>query len=99
MRVKDAIAQSRAVLGEAAGERVVLYRWKLWLPERIPDAMVMGVQGALGVAGLHGCSSALWRWWDGVVPRHDPWLEVARGNDAGERLLKSGEMVVLHVAR
>ncbi len=96
MRVKDAIARSRTVLGEAAGESVVLYRWKPWLPERIPDATVMGLQGALGMAGLHGYSRALWQWWDRIVPRHDPWREIARDNGVGERLLESGEMVVLH---
>jgi hypothetical protein len=99
MRVRDAVALSRDVLGETANESVVLYRWKPWLPERIPDATVMGLQGALGFAGMYGWSDGLWRWWDGVVPRHDPWREIARDGDAHDRLMKSGELIILHELR
>jgi hypothetical protein len=95
MTVRDAVAMSRAALGETAGESAVLYRWKAWLPERIPDATVMGLQGALGFAGLHGCSDALWQWWDGIVPRRDPWREIARGGSALDRPVSPGELIVL----
>lgn len=95
MRVKDAIALSRSVLGQAAREQVAVYRWRPWLFERIPDATVMGMQGALGAVGLHGWSDALWQWWDGVVPRQDVWQRVAREGDCREWLLESGELVVL----
>jgi hypothetical protein len=99
MRVRDAVERSRLVLGVAANESVVVYRWRAWLPERIPDATIMGLQGALGFAGLYGWSGALWQWWDGFIPRQNPWQEVARDGRVGDRLLQSGEMVVLRSGR
>jgi hypothetical protein len=98
IRVKDAVERSRAVLGEVANESVVLYHWEPWLPERIPVAAIMGLQGALSFAGLYGWSAALWHWWDGVVPRHATWREIARDGNVGDRLVQSGEMIVLRRA-
>ena len=99
MTVKDAVARSRVILGEKANESVVLYRWKPWLPERIPDEAVMGLQGALGFAGLHGWSNALWQWWEAFVPRQDTWREIARDGSVGERTLQSGELIVICIRK
>jgi hypothetical protein len=96
MRVKDAIARSRSVLGEGTDdERVVVYHWRCWLPQRVPDAMVMGIQNVLGGLGLHQRSSALWWWWDGVIRREDAWREAARDGSARDRVLQSGEMIIV----
>ena len=98
IRVRDAIERSRPILGVLSNESVVLYHWEPWLPERIPDAMVMGMQGALSFAGLYGWSAALWHWWDGFVPRHDSWREIARDGNVGDRMVQSGELIVLRRA-
>lgn len=99
MRVKDALARSRNRLGEMGGEKVAVYRWRLWLPERILDAAVMGGQNALAAAGLHGWSATLWQRWDELVPRQPAWQEVKHSGDARDWMLESGEMVVLQCAR
>jgi hypothetical protein len=99
MRVRDAVARSRAILGISPNETVVLYRWRSWSPERIPDSAVLAMQGALGYCGMHHWSSALWQWWDGFVPRQSAWREVARDASAHDHLLGAGEMIVLRSAR
>jgi hypothetical protein len=99
MRVKDAVAMSRAVLGGSEGDTVVLYHWKPWLPERVPDATVMGFQGLLAFAGMHQWSDALWQWWDGILPRSNPWREVGRDGNVREELVHPGEMIVLRRER
>jgi hypothetical protein len=99
MRVNDVLARSRATLGEAANETVVVYRWRPWLIERVPDAIVMGMQSTLYALSLHQWSSALWWWWDGIVPRQEKWREIARDGTVREQLVQSGEMIVLHVRR
>lgn len=99
MCVRDAVARSRAVLGERAGEQIAIYRWKAWLPERIPDALVRGLQGALVTAGLHPWSDALWQWWDGFLPRQDTWQQVARAGSVQDWPVESGEMIILRSAR
>jgi hypothetical protein len=99
MRVKDAVGRSRAILGISANETVVLYRWRSWLPERIPDSAVLAMQGALGYCGQHQWSHALWQWWDGFIPRRSSWSEIARDGAAHDRLVGAGEMIILRAAR
>lgn len=99
MKVKDAVARSHAVLGARAHERVVLYRWRSWLPERVPDATVMGMQGFFYALNMHQCSNDLWRWWDGVVPRQCEWREIARDASAQDLLVESGAMIIVHTGR
>ena len=95
MCVKDAIQQSRGTLGVLDQESVVLYRWRHWLPERIPEGAVVGMQCALQTVGLPGWSDSLWFWWDRVVPRQSCWYEVARDEAAMDVLLHAGELIVL----
>lgn len=94
MRVRDALAQSRSLLGNAPGT-VVLYRWRSWLPERILDGAVVGMQGALHAMGFSHWSERLWTCWDTWVPRQKCWREVARGGAASDLLLNPGELIVL----
>jgi hypothetical protein len=99
MRVSDAVARGRKLLGERGREDVVLYRWKPWLPERVADSIVAGMQGFFFALDMHQSSDTLWRWWSGIVPRQFEWLEVARNEMAQNRLVESGAIIVLRSAR
>jgi hypothetical protein len=56
----------------------------------------MGMQCTLKALGLYVWADALWWRWDAIVPRQFAWREVARDGEARQRLVKPGDMVVLH---